>query len=103
MCVAFMLMHLAVLECKKSFKNAIRSCPNLPRIFRIFLEFILIFLSYFYLLEGSKILFHEPQMLYLDCSYLNLPLGIFLDFYDFLSIFRALKHFKGISWNCFRT
>jgi hypothetical protein len=29
----------------------------LPRIFRIFLEFILISLSYFYLLEGSKIFF----------------------------------------------
>jgi hypothetical protein len=39
-------------------------------------------------------------MLYLDCSCLNLSLGIFLDFCDFLGIFRASKHFLGISWIC---
>jgi hypothetical protein len=28
MCVAFMSMHLVVLECKKVSKNAFRSCPK---------------------------------------------------------------------------
>jgi hypothetical protein len=32
----------------------------------------------------------------LDCSYPNICLGIFLDFWDFLSIFRALKHFPEL-------
>jgi hypothetical protein len=52
----------------------------LPRIFWIFLEFILISLSIFYLLEGSKNHFHEHQMLYLDCSCHKLSLGFFLEF-----------------------
>jgi hypothetical protein len=47
-------------------------------------------LSYFYLLEGSKNIFHKLQILYLDCSCSNLALGIFLEFLQFLSIFRAL-------------
>jgi hypothetical protein len=33
----------------------------LPRIFRIFLELILIFLKLFYLLEGSKIFFMRSK------------------------------------------
>jgi hypothetical protein len=40
-------------------------------------------------------------MLFLDCSCLNLSLEIFLDFCDFLSIFRAFKQFLDVFWNCF--
>jgi hypothetical protein len=53
---------------------------TLPRIFRIFLEFILIFLELFLFIRRLENLFHELQMLYLDCSCLNLSLGIFLEF-----------------------
>jgi hypothetical protein len=61
MCVAFMSMHLVVLECKKISKMRLEVVRTLPRIFRIFLGFILIFLSYFYLLEGSKIYFMSSK------------------------------------------
>jgi hypothetical protein len=47
MCVAFMSMHLVVLECKKVSKMRLGAVQNLPRIFRIFLGFILIFLELF--------------------------------------------------------
>jgi hypothetical protein len=57
MCVAFMPMHLVVLECKKVSKMRLGAVQNLSRIFRNFLEFILIFSEHFYLLEGSKIFF----------------------------------------------
>jgi hypothetical protein len=84
MCVAFMPMHLVVLECKR-FKNVFRSCPNFPENFPDFFWNLFSFsLSYFYLLEGSKIFFHELQMFYLDCSCLNLSLGIFLEFVFFV-------------------
>jgi hypothetical protein len=43
MCVAFMPMHLVVLECKKVSKMRLGADQTFPRIFRIFLEFILIF------------------------------------------------------------
>jgi hypothetical protein len=33
MCVAFMLMHLVVLECKRFLKNVFRGCPNFPENF----------------------------------------------------------------------
>jgi hypothetical protein len=36
MCVAFMTMHLVVLECKKGFKNVFRCCPNSPENFQDF-------------------------------------------------------------------
>jgi hypothetical protein len=42
MCVAFMPMHLVVLECKR-----LGAALIFPRIFRIFLELILIFLELF--------------------------------------------------------
>jgi hypothetical protein len=42
-----MLMHLVVLECQKVSKMRLGAVQNLPRIFRIFLEFILIFLELF--------------------------------------------------------
>jgi hypothetical protein len=57
MCVAFMPMHLVVLECKKVSKMRLGAVQT----FRIFLEFILIFLCLFYLLEGSKILFMSTK------------------------------------------
>jgi hypothetical protein len=48
MCVAFMPMHLVVLECKKKVsKMRVGAVQTLPRIFRNFLEFILIFLELF--------------------------------------------------------
>jgi hypothetical protein len=47
MCVAFMPMHLVVLECKKVSKMRLGAVQTLPRIFRIFLGFILIFLELF--------------------------------------------------------
>jgi hypothetical protein len=47
MCVAFMLMHLVVLECKKVSKMRLGAVQTPPRIFRIFLELILIFLELF--------------------------------------------------------
>jgi hypothetical protein len=80
MCVAFMPMHLVVLECKKVSKMRLGSVQPLPRIFRIFLEFILIFFELFLFIRRLQNLFHELQMLYLDCSCLNLSLGIFLEF-----------------------
>jgi hypothetical protein len=47
MCVAFMPMHLVALECKKVSKMRVGAVQTLLRIFRIFLEFILIFLELF--------------------------------------------------------
>jgi hypothetical protein len=47
MCVAFMLKHLVVLECKKVSKMRLGAVQTLPRFFRIFLEFILIFAELF--------------------------------------------------------
>jgi hypothetical protein len=47
MCVAFMPMHLVVLECKKVSKMRLGAVQTLLRIFRIFLGFILIFLELF--------------------------------------------------------
>jgi hypothetical protein len=47
MCVAFMPMHLVVLECKKVLKMRLGAVQTLPRIFRIFLQFILLFLELF--------------------------------------------------------
>jgi hypothetical protein len=42
-----MSMHLVFLECKKVSKMHLGAVQILPRIFRIFLEFILIFLELF--------------------------------------------------------
>jgi hypothetical protein len=47
MCVAFMPMHLVVLECERFQKMRLGAVLTLPRIFRTFLEFILIFLEQF--------------------------------------------------------
>jgi hypothetical protein len=61
MCVAFMPMHLVV-SSAKGFKTAFRSChsvpENFPDFFGIYFHFSL---SYFYLLEGSKIFFMSPK------------------------------------------
>jgi hypothetical protein len=43
MSVALMPMHIVVLECKKVSKMRLGAVQTLPRILRIFLEFILIF------------------------------------------------------------
>jgi hypothetical protein len=49
--VAIMPMHLVVLECKTVSKMRLGAVQTLPRIFRIFLEFILIFLELFLLIR----------------------------------------------------
>jgi hypothetical protein len=60
--VAFMPMHLVVLECKKVSKMRVGAVQTLPRIFQIFFWNLFSFsLSYFYLLEGSKIFFMSPK------------------------------------------
>jgi hypothetical protein len=69
---------------------------NLPRIFLIFLEFILIFLELFLFIRMLQNLFHELQMLYLDCSCLNRALGIFLKFLRFSDYFSCFKVFSGL-------
>jgi hypothetical protein len=47
---------------QKGFKNAFRSCPNSPENFSGFFRNLFSFSSsYFYLLEGSKILFMSPK------------------------------------------
>jgi hypothetical protein len=57
-----MPMHIGVSWVQKVSKMRLGAVLIFPRIFRIFLEFILIFsLSYFYLLEGSKIFFMSPK------------------------------------------
>jgi hypothetical protein len=70
----------------------------LPRIFRIFLQFILIFLELFLFIRRLK-----HQILYLDCSCLNLSLGIFLKFLEFFSsifhAFKTISRFSGIVLN----
>jgi hypothetical protein len=90
MCVAFMPMHLVVLECKKVLKMRVGVVQTPPRIFRIFLGFILIFLELFLFIKRLYYLFHEHQKLYLDCSCLNLALGIFLKFLGFSEYFAWL-------------
>jgi hypothetical protein len=78
---------LVLIECKR-FQKCVSVLSKLFRdFFRIFLEFILIFLELFYLLEGSKIFFHELQILYLDCSCPNEPLGIFLECFVIFGVF----------------
>jgi hypothetical protein len=53
---------------------------TLPRIFQIFLGFILIFSELTLFIRRLKNLFHKLQILYLDCSCHNEPLGIFVEF-----------------------
>jgi hypothetical protein len=60
---------------------------TLPRIFQIFLEFILIFpraKSIYYKALKS---FYQLQTLYLDSSCPNVSLGIFLEFLGFSKYF----------------
>jgi hypothetical protein len=63
-----------------------------PRIFRIFLELILIFLELFLIIRRLKNIFHELQIFYLDCSCLNLSIGIFLKFLWFFEYFSCSKN-----------
>jgi hypothetical protein len=61
MCVAFMPMHLVVLECKR-FQKCVQELSKLSREFSGFFWDLFSFsLSFFYLLEGSKILFMSSQ------------------------------------------
>jgi hypothetical protein len=59
----------------------------LLRIFRTFLEFILIFLELFLFIRMLENLFHEHQILYLDCSGFHLALEISWNFLGFLEYF----------------
>jgi hypothetical protein len=74
---------------------------TLPRIFRIFLELILTFLELFLFIRRLKSLFHELQILYLDCSCPNLSVGYFLKLLEFSEYFSCLKKFSSLYWNCF--
>jgi hypothetical protein len=69
---------------------------TLPRIFRIFLEFILIFLELFLFNRRLYNLFHELQTLYLDSSGPNVSLGIFREFLGFSDYFSCFKVFFGL-------
>jgi hypothetical protein len=75
---------------------------TLPRIFRIFLEFNLIFLELFLFIRNLENLFHVLQILYLHCSCSKLALGIFLEFLEFSEYFSCFKTFSRIAWKCFR-
>jgi hypothetical protein len=86
----------------KGFKNVFRCCPN-P--FENFPDFLGIYsaLSYFYLLEGSKILFISSEY-FIWISHVSIYLWEFSwNVLDFLSIFHALKHFLVFFWNLFFT
>jgi hypothetical protein len=61
MCVAFMLMHLVVFECKR-FQKCVQELSKSFREFSgFFWNFFSFSLSYFYLLEGSKIFFMSSK------------------------------------------
>jgi hypothetical protein len=53
--------HLVVLECKKVSKMRLEAIQTLPRIFLIFLEFILIFLELFLFIRSLSILFMSSK------------------------------------------
>jgi hypothetical protein len=74
----------------KGFKNAFRSCPNpsenFPDFSGIYSHFSL---SYFYLLEGSKIFFMSSKY-FIWIAQVPISLGIFLEFLEFLEYFSWL-------------
>jgi hypothetical protein len=53
---------------------------TLSRIFRIFLECILIFPELILFIRRLQNLFHELRILYLDCSCFNISMEVFLEF-----------------------
>jgi hypothetical protein len=64
MCVAFMPMHLVVVECKRFSKNAFRSCPNSPENFPDFFWNLFSFsFELFLFIRRLYNLFHDLQML----------------------------------------
>jgi hypothetical protein len=70
------------------FKSAIRRWPNPSENFSDFSVIYSHFpLSYFYLLEGSKIFFHELKILYLSSSHPKSSLVIFLNFSELSEYF----------------
>jgi hypothetical protein len=86
-------MHLGVLWVQKVSKMRLGAVQILPRIFRTFLEFILIFPELILSIWRLENNFQEHQILYLVCSCLNLALGILLELLWFSGIFRAFKQF----------
>jgi hypothetical protein len=60
---------------------------TLSRIFRNFLESILDFPELILFIRRLYNLFHEFQILYLDCSCPNVSLGIFLEVLGFSEYF----------------
>jgi hypothetical protein len=69
------------------------------KIFQLFLEFILTFLELILFTKRLQNLFHELQILYLDCSCPNLSLVIFLKFWEFCKYFSGLEKFPGFFSN----
>jgi hypothetical protein len=87
-----MPVHLGASWVQKVSKMRLGVVQTLPRIFRIFLEFILIFLELFLFIRRLYNLFHELQTLYLDSSCPNVSLGIFLEFLWFFEYFWSSKN-----------
>jgi hypothetical protein len=86
----------------KGFKNAFRCCPNFSENFPDFSRTYSHFsLSYFYLLEDFKIFFMSSKYFIWIVRVSIYLRGFFWDFWNFLSIFHALKHFLGFPGNVF--
>ena len=77
---------------EKGFKLRLGVDQILLRIFQPFLEFILFSLELILFIRRLSNLFHELQIFYLDCSCLNLSLGIFLEFWEFSEYFSGIKN-----------
>jgi hypothetical protein len=87
----------------KGFKKAFRSYPNPSENFSgFFWNLFSFFLSYFYLLEGSKILFMSSKYFIWIVHVPMCPREFSWNFCDFRSIFRVFKQFLEFFWNCFR-
>jgi hypothetical protein len=87
-----MPVHLGASWVQKVSKMRLGVVQTLPRIFRIFLEFILFFLELFLFIRRLYNLFHELQTLYLHSSCPNVSLGILLEFLWFFEYFSCSKN-----------
>jgi hypothetical protein len=83
-------------------QKAFKICLGADQIFWDFSGFLQNYsLSYFYLLESSKILFMSSKYFIWIVHVLIYLREFSWNFCDFLSIFRALKHFLVFFWNLF--
>jgi hypothetical protein len=74
----------------KGFKNTFRCCPNSSENFLDFSGISSHFPEIILFVRRLQKLFHEHQILYLDCSSSNLPLGIFLELFGIFKYFSWL-------------